>query len=70
MFNKIWVPFNFTFQPPVWNETYYWPANKKAAHCSHAAFQYKKAADREGARGSQFLCLTIIETEQQTPSVR
>jgi hypothetical protein len=31
---------------------------------------YKKAADCEGARGFQFLCLSIIETEQQTPSVR
>jgi len=30
----------------------------------------KKAADCTGVRGFQFLCLVIIETEQQTPCVR
>ncbi len=42
--------------------------NRKMFICG--SLLQKKAADLSGVRGFQFLCLTIMETEQQTPPVR
>ncbi len=70
IFNKICVPLSFTI-PSCSIEIFLVGRKiKKPQNDLNAAFMYKKAADCDGARGSQFLCMSIIETEQQTPSVR
>ncbi|MBA4397214.1 MAG: hypothetical protein C0394_07520 [Syntrophus sp. (in: bacteria)] len=54
----------------LWSHLYSGQKNEKAAISRKCGFLYEKTADCVGGRGFQFLCLAIIETEQQTPCVR